>query len=36
MRTFCERLNKPFYARYNALTKSIWVDRAVVTDENTR
>jgi phenylalanine-4-hydroxylase len=29
MRDFCEQLNKPFYARYNSLTDSIWVDRNV-------
>lgn len=29
MRHFCEKLSKPFYARYNTLTDSIWVDRAV-------
>ena len=29
MRTFCESLPRPFYARYNALTDTIWVDRAV-------
>ncbi len=29
MRQFCEKLPKPFYARYNALTESVWVDRAV-------
>lgn len=29
MRNFCERLPRPFYARYNAATESIWVDRAV-------
>eukprot|EP01033_Poteriospumella_lacustris_P006935 gene6935-4999_t len=28
MRTFCESLARPFYARYNPLTESIWVDRA--------
>jgi hypothetical protein len=29
MRAFCESLPRPFYARYNPLTQSIWVDRAV-------
>ena len=29
MREFCEALPRPFYARYNAATESIWVDRAV-------
>lgn len=29
MRAFCESLQKPFHARYNPLTESIWVDRAV-------
>lgn len=29
MRTFCENLPKPFHARYNPLTSSVWVDRAV-------
>ena len=29
MREFCETLPRPFYARYNAATESIWVDRAV-------
>lgn len=33
MRLFCESLPKPFYARYNSLTQSIWVDRAVKIDE---
>lgn len=35
MRAFCERLAKPFYARYNTLTNSIWVDRAVTTESDT-
>ncbi len=34
MREFCETLPKPFYARYNTLTNSIWVDRAVKANEN--
>jgi phenylalanine-4-hydroxylase len=29
MREFCEGLKKPFHARYNPLTSSVWVDRAV-------
>ena len=29
MREFCESLPRPFYARYNAATESVWVDRAV-------
>eukprot|EP00604_Paraphysomonas_vestita_P001269 CAMPEP_0174824298 /NCGR_PEP_ID=MMETSP1107-20130205/32819_1 /TAXON_ID=36770 /ORGANISM="Paraphysomonas vestita, Strain GFlagA" /LENGTH=229 /DNA_ID=CAMNT_0016050905 /DNA_START=736 /DNA_END=1425 /DNA_ORIENTATION=+ len=29
MRTYCEHLKKPFHARYNPLTSSVWVDRAV-------
>lgn len=29
MRAFCESLQKPFHARYNPLTHTIWVDRAV-------
>lgn len=29
MRGFCEALQKPFHARYNTLTSSVWVDRAV-------
>lgn len=29
MRAFCESLPRPFYARYNPATESIWVDRAV-------
>ena len=29
MRAFCESLPRPFYARYNPATDSIWVDRAV-------
>ncbi len=29
MRTYCESLPRPFYARYNPATDSIWVDRAV-------
>jgi len=31
MRAFCESLQKPFHARYNPLTNTIWVDRAVKT-----
>lgn len=34
MRAFCERLQKPFHARYNPLTNSIWVDRAVKVSNN--
>ena len=26
---FCRHLPRPFYARYNAATQRIWVDRAV-------
>lgn len=33
MREFCEKLKKPFHARYNPLTESIWVDRAVKTQD---
>lgn len=29
MRAFCETLPRPFYAKYNTLTSSVWVDRAV-------
>lgn len=29
MRRYCESLPRPFFARYNSLTDSIWVDRAV-------
>lgn len=29
MRTFCEHLPRPFHARYNSLTASVWVDRSV-------
>ena len=29
MRTYCESLPRPFYARYNPASDSIWVDRAV-------
>ncbi len=29
MRDFCQRLPRPFHARYNPATESIWVDRAV-------
>ena len=29
MREYCEELKRPFYARYNQLTDTIWVDRAV-------
>ena len=32
MRAFCETLPRPFYARYNPATDSIWVDRAVRRD----
>jgi hypothetical protein len=31
MRSFCESMPRPFYARYNDLTESIWVDRAIKT-----
>jgi len=30
MRNHCERLMRPFYARLNPITRSIWVDRAIV------
>lgn len=33
MRAFCETLPKKFHARYNPLTSSIWVDRAVKVDD---
>lgn len=29
MRRHCERLPRPFHARYNPVTESIWVDRAI-------
>ena len=29
MQEYCRRLARPFYARYNSATESIWVDRAV-------
>ena len=29
MRDFCQTLPRPFYARYNTASESIWVDRAV-------
>jgi len=29
MRSFCQSLPRPFYARYNPATERIWVDRAV-------
>jgi phenylalanine-4-hydroxylase len=29
MRQYCENIKKPFHARYNPLTSTIWVDRAV-------
>ena len=29
MQAFCQALPRPFYARYNAITRRIWVDRAV-------
>jgi phenylalanine-4-hydroxylase len=29
VRAFCEGLKKPFHARYDPLTSSVWVDRAV-------
>jgi phenylalanine-4-hydroxylase len=32
MRRYCQSLRRPFYARYNALTNEIWVDRAVRTE----
>jgi phenylalanine-4-hydroxylase len=31
---FSETLTKPFYARYNPLTSTVWVDRAVKRGEN--
>eukprot|EP00616_Rhizochromulina_sp_CCMP1243_P013079 CAMPEP_0118973784 /NCGR_PEP_ID=MMETSP1173-20130426/10905_1 /TAXON_ID=1034831 /ORGANISM="Rhizochromulina marina cf, Strain CCMP1243" /LENGTH=405 /DNA_ID=CAMNT_0006923477 /DNA_START=218 /DNA_END=1435 /DNA_ORIENTATION=- len=31
MRTYCERMSRPFYARYNGNTQTVWVDRAVET-----
>jgi phenylalanine-4-hydroxylase len=34
MRRYCENLHKPFHARFNQLTNSVWVDRAVRTDES--
>jgi phenylalanine-4-hydroxylase len=33
MRKYCEDMPRPFYARYNDLTNSIWVDRAIKTSE---
>lgn len=33
MREFCEQLHKPFHARMNPLTNSVWVSRAVKTPE---
>jgi phenylalanine-4-hydroxylase len=29
MHEYCKQLPRPFYARYNAATESVWVDRAV-------
>lgn len=29
LRSFCEELQRPFHARYNALSGGIWIDRAV-------
>mmetsp|Transcript_24403 Transcript_24403/g.35855 ORF Transcript_24403/g.35855 Transcript_24403/m.35855 type:complete len:437 (-) Transcript_24403:146-1456(-) len=29
MRNYCEHVKKPFHARYNPLTSTVWVDRAV-------
>lgn len=34
MRKYCEEISRPFYARYNELTSSIWVDRAVKTSRS--
>lgn len=34
MRAFCETLPRPFYAKYNTLTNSVWVDRAVRVDQS--
>eukprot|EP00611_Tribonema_gayanum_P017937 TRINITY_DN3093_c0_g1_i1.p1 TRINITY_DN3093_c0_g1~~TRINITY_DN3093_c0_g1_i1.p1 ORF type:complete len:479 (-),score=127.22 TRINITY_DN3093_c0_g1_i1:809-2245(-) len=31
MRYYCQTLAKPFHARYNPISQSIWVDRAVAT-----
>lgn len=33
MRVYCENLPRKFYARYNPLTCSIWVDRAIRSQE---
>mmetsp|Transcript_21544 Transcript_21544/g.29783 ORF Transcript_21544/g.29783 Transcript_21544/m.29783 type:complete len:477 (-) Transcript_21544:228-1658(-) len=35
LRAYCESLPRPFFARYNALTNSIWVDRAVRPNNST-
>jgi len=32
MRQYCENIKKPFHARYNPLTNTVWVDRAVKFD----
>lgn len=29
MRSYTQQMPRPFYARYNALTHSVWVDRAI-------
>ena len=29
MQAYCRNLPRPFYARYQAATESVWVDRAV-------
>ena len=29
MHEYCKQLPRPFYARYNSATESVWVDRAV-------
>jgi phenylalanine-4-hydroxylase len=34
MRSFCESLPRPFYAKFNTLTNSVWVDRAVRIDQS--
>lgn len=34
MRAFCEQLPKPFHARMNPLTNSVWVSRDVETPDH--
>ena len=36
MRAFCDKLSRPFHARYNPLNSTIWVDRKVKVQSTSR